>query len=104
MGAKIKAFFQGLWAKLHTDVADLWERDKAFLIAFGAIILALNFNKALIGILSASAKSLFNSTTAKTNAIEKQENADNAQANKLVDDANKLPNGEAPIGDDWNEK
>jgi len=102
MGAKLKAYLQTFYSKLTADVSDLWQRDKAFLVVFFAIIVALKFNSALISIISLSAKRLFNSTTATTNALQKEENSANDQANKLVEDANKLPNSEGNVNDDWN--
>jgi hypothetical protein len=102
MGTKLKAFLQAFWAKLHADLDDLWQRDKGFLLVFGAIILALKFNRILINLIVASSKSLFNSTVASTTQVQNQENTDNNQANQLVDNSNNLPGNETTITDDWN--
>lgn len=101
---KLKATLKAFWTKLTTDVGQLWQSDKAFLIAFGAIILAIKFHNILISLVVASARNLFNSTENKTSQIQNQENQANTQANQLVDDANKLPDSETSVNDDWNTK
>jgi hypothetical protein len=104
MGAKLKAYLRTFYSKLTTDVSDLWQKDKVFLAVFFAIIVALKFNSALINIISISARRLFNSTTAATDALQKEENSVNEQANKLVEDANKLSPSDEQVDDDWNQK
>jgi hypothetical protein len=102
MGSKIKARLQALWAKLNTDLRELWAKDKVFVILFGVILAIIKFRQGLIGLAVWSGKSLFNSTTTTTSNIQQQENQANNQANQLVDDANKLPSTETPVSDDWN--
>ena len=102
MGSKIKAWLQSLWLKLNTDLKALWKDDKVFIIAFAVIIAVIKFRQALIGILVASSKNLFNSTQKISDALQQKEKASNDQANQLVQDSEKLSDSEDPVTDDWN--
>lgn len=104
MFEKLKASLATLWAKLHTDVADLWQRDKAFLVAFGVIILVIKFREIAIDFLVSGGKKVFDKAQAQSDALQKQENNDNASADKLVEEAKTLTDSKTTVKDDWYEK
>lgn len=97
MFKKLKAF----WAKINSDINDLWEKDKGFLLLFGVIILVVKFRDILISLIVASSKRLFDKTQQQSDALKTKEDSDNAAADKLVEEANKLTNSNPPPGDDW---
>jgi hypothetical protein len=102
MFEKLKASAASLWAKLHADIADLWKRDKAFLVAFGAIILVIKFREIAIDFLVSSGQKLFTKAQAQSDALQKQETSDNTNANKLVEEAKKLTDSNPTVDDNWN--
>lgn len=104
MGAKIKAYLQALYVKLTTDVGQLWQTDKGFVILFGVVILAIKFHSILIDLIVSNSKAIFDSTKKTSDVLQKKEDDANAQANHLVENAKKLPESEVPIDDDWNKK
>ena len=99
MGNKLKA----LWTKVSGEVVDIWEKEKILLIALAAVILTIWFREALIAVIVLMGKRLYNSTKSATDALQKEENNANNQANQLVQDAKNIPDAPTP-GDDWNEK
>jgi len=102
--ASIKASAQGFWTKVTSDVNDLWEKDKGFVIAFGLIILAVKFREILINLIVSSGKALFQSAEKQNTDLDNQENNDNTTADNLVKKANQLPNDEKPVDPNWNQK
>jgi hypothetical protein len=88
--ASVKASLDALWAKLKTDVSVLWEKDKAFVILFGVVILGVKFREILISLIVASSKRLFDKTQKESDALLSQENDYNKQANDLVKKAEDL--------------
>ncbi|HXN74905.1 MAG TPA: hypothetical protein VN855_00250 [Candidatus Acidoferrum sp.] len=97
---KLKAF----WAKINSDVADLWQKDKAFVLLFGVLILIVKFREILISLIVANSKHLFDKAQKESDALQTQENTDNATAEKLEEDAKKLSDSNTPVDDNWNRK
>ena len=103
MGSKIKAALQAFWAKLNTDLSDVWKTEKWFVILFGTVMLIIKFRQAIINVIVFSSKLLFDSTQKKIDELQKDEDNANNQANQLVDDSNNTKPS-TDIGDDWNTK
>lgn len=102
--ASIKASAQGFWTKVTSDIDDLWEKDKGFVIAFGVIILAVKFREILIDLIVNSGKALFQNAEKQNTVLTNQEDSDNTAADNLVKQANQLPNYEKPVDPNWNQK
>jgi hypothetical protein len=102
MDQKLKAF----WAKINSSVADLWAKDKLFLILFGVLIVIVKFRDVFLSILINSAKRLFDNAQKKDAALSQEETADKTKANQLVQDAKDAPSKQKPVDADWykNEK
>jgi cbb3-type cytochrome oxidase subunit 3 len=101
---KVKSVLNSFWVKVTSDVNSLWEQDKAFVIAFGLIILAVKFREVLINLLVASGKAIFQNAETKNTKLADQEDSDDLSANTLIKQANSLPNSEKPVDDYWNKK
>lgn len=97
MGTKLLDSIKGFFS-------NLWSEHKLLLIAIVVVIVAIKFNNILIALLTMSAERLYNVTKTKTSKLETKENAENAEADKLVADAKKLGQADITAGDDWNEK
>lgn len=104
MGDKIKAVLQAFWLKLNTNLGELWQSSKWFVILFGIVILIIKFHTVLIDILISNANRIFSSATKTSDASQARENQDNQQANALIQDANSLPGQQKPIDENWNKK
>jgi hypothetical protein len=100
MGAKLKAF----WAKVTSDVGDLWEKDKGFVIAFGIIILGVKFRDIMISLITSSGKAIFNKAQATDATLAKQEDSDKTSAESLEQQANQTTNPQSEVTEDWNKK
>jgi len=109
MGTKLKALLNrisstlsGFWTKVNSDVADLWQKDKAFVVLFGAVILVIQFRQLLVNLIVSGSKALFNQTQTTSQAEQSKENADNTSAENLIQQAESLTNSNPPVTDDWN--
>jgi len=90
--------------KINSDIGELWEKDKWFVIIFGALILIIKFRDILIDILVNSGKNIEKNAENKDGKLAAQENQANQQANDLVKKAEQLPSQEQPVDDDWYKK
>jgi hypothetical protein len=104
MIANLKAILTTFWTKLHTDISELWDDNKIFVVVFGALILILKFREIFVDFLVSGGKALFNKVTNQTDALNNQENQDNASADALEQEAEKLINEDVNVPDDWYEK
>lgn len=104
MFAKIQTWLQAFKAKASQDWKDIWNGDKAFFFAAGAIVLIIKFREVLISILLSSMKHIEDESQTKDTDLVKKENTDNAAANSLVQQANEEPTKEKPVTDDWNKQ
>jgi hypothetical protein len=86
MIVQLKAF----WAKLNSDVGDLWQNSRSFLIIFGVLIIFLKFRDIALNLLISGAQRIFNNATNQSGADQKQENQDNQNADSLIDNAGKF--------------
>jgi hypothetical protein len=98
MGAKLKA----IWAKVNSDAADLWQRDKAFFVAFAALIAFVKFRDILINLMVALAKREYTGAQKQDAKLATQENQASTQADALAAQAAALPATETPVTEDWN--
>jgi hypothetical protein len=101
---KLNSLLSTFWAKLNTDVSELWNDSKFFVITFGVIIAVIKFREIIINFIIGNAKSIFNNAQNSSNADQNQENQDNSAAQQLINEANQLPNDEPPVSDDWFKK
>lgn len=101
---KVNAGISAFWAKLNSNIGDLWNESKLFLLVFGVIIVVIKFRQLLIDLIVSNSKTLFDNATKESDASQKKENEENDAANQLVKHAQELPDSEGPIGDDWNTK
>ena len=102
--AQLRASLGTFGTKIGSDIGDLWEKDKAFLLIFGAVILTVKFRDIMINLIVRGGQSLFNTTQASTDKLEKQEQDDNSAADKLVQEAGALSKSNPSVEDDWNTK
>lgn len=100
MDEKLKAF----WAKLNSDIADLWEKDKLFLIIFGVLILVIKFRSILIDLIISNSKTIFNDAKKEDANLKQQEDQANQAADQLVKHAEEIGKNEGTVTDDWNTK
>jgi hypothetical protein len=97
MLAKVKAFF----VTLKTQLADIWNRSKIFILAVGALIVALEFQKIKEALLVYAGKKEIQSDNKKDTVLADQENKANSQADALVQQAKDLPGQETQVKPDW---
>lgn len=99
--AKIQPILSTIGTKIHADIADLWEKDKAFLVIFGVIILSVKFRQIMISLLVSGGKLLFAKSQQTSETLEKQEANYNSSADKLVEQAKETVQSDTSVGDDW---
>src|SRR5882672_6409764 len=99
---KLKAF----WAKIESDAAELWEKDRLFFIAFIGLIAVAKFRDILIRLIVGSAKKLEDDTAKKDAVLLADENKANDQADALVKDAEQKAEDakNIPVNTDWYKK
>jgi hypothetical protein len=100
MGTRLKAF----WAKLNTDVSELWNNSKIFVVIFGIIIVILKFRNVFMDLIVANAKDIFKDASQQGSELQDQENQNNQEADQLISDANEIGKDQPPISPDWNTK
>jgi predicted lactoylglutathione lyase len=90
--------------KIKQDVSTLWEKDKIFLIVFGALILIAKFSSFMIDFYQALSKKEVDDATKQDAVLKAQEDANKAAADALVKQADDLGNQKTPVTEDWNVK
>jgi len=101
MLVKLKAIAATVWA----DVVDTYKRCKIILLAVGACIVYLEFNKIKEALLVSGEKKEMASDNKQDQALATKEKTENDAANVLVADANKLgQQSTTPVDPDWYEK
>lgn len=100
MGAKLKAFFAAIWA----DIVDTYKRSKLLLLAIGAVIVTLEFNRIKEALAIAAAKRVDKSAHTEDTQLATQEAQLNQQADAAVQQAAQETQNEAPVTDGWNKK
>jgi hypothetical protein len=98
------AQLKSLYAKADQDLKKLWNTDKMFLFAFGALVLFIKFRDILISLLVSSSKRIDTNAQKQDTKLAAQENQANTQANALAAQAAALPSTETPVSEDWNTK
>ena len=88
---KLKAFWNSMSLKAKLE-----------LLVATVVVFAVTYRNILMDLIAASAKRLMTQTQAKSDQLTKEENADNAAANTLVQQAADLPKTETTVTDDWN--
>jgi len=97
MLAKLKA----AWTIAKSQLADIWNRSKVFVITVGALILALEFQKIKEALLVYAGKKEIQKDKKEDQALATQEKTENAQADAMVKEAQQLPGQEPPVQPDW---
>jgi hypothetical protein len=93
------------WAKVNQDLKTLWNNNRIFLILLIPVILIIKFRSILIDIIVNASKQQIQNAQNKDAKLKGKEDQANAQANQLVDEANKLGSQERPPVDaDWYKK
>ena len=100
MLAKFKLFLSGL----ESPLLDIWNRSKIFLLAVGAAIVYLEWQKIKTAFLTLAAQKEMKSDDKQDQALSTQEDNNNKQADALVQQAQALPAQEPAVTDDWYEK
>lgn len=95
VGAKIKIFFNSLGGQL----LDIWNRSKIFLIAIGALLLALEFKKIKEALLLYAGKKEIQTDEKQDQVLADKEHKDSGDADKLVQKSK-----EESADDDWYKK
>lgn len=93
-----------IWETIKAQLADIWNRSKIFLLAILAIILAVEWNRIKIFVLNYLGQREIKSDEKKDSVLAAKESEDNAKADALIADAQKLPSQQTTISDDWNKK
>lgn len=97
---KLRAF----WAKINTDLQELWAKDKLFVAIFGMLILIVKFRNIAIDLLVSNGKQIANDAQKKDETLAAQENQDKAAADKLEEQAKEEPSKETTVDSDWYKK
>jgi hypothetical protein len=100
----MKAKLQVLLSTIGSQLADIWNRSKMFLLAIGAVLIALEWQKIKEALLVYAGQREIKKDKVEDANLAKQESAANTQADALVKDAESLPTQEKPVDDDWNKK
>lgn len=94
----------GFLEKLQMDPATLWKNHRGFLIGFGLLIVVIKFREVIIDFLVSNSKTILEGAKKQDATLRADENAANAAANKLIDDANKLSQNKPKVDEDWHKK
>ena len=100
MLAKLKVIAAAVWA----DIVDTYKRLKIVILAVGAALIYLEWNKISEAITLAQGKKELKTDEKKDQALAATEKSDNDKANALVQEAQQLPSTEKPVDDNWNKK
>jgi hypothetical protein len=93
MLSKLKA----LWTVVIAQLADIWNRSKMVLLAIGALIVTLEFQKLKEFLLVYAGKKELQADQTKSDTLGVQESSENKQADTLVAKA-----ANESVADDWN--
>ena len=99
---KIKAWLSDFNAKLKMDLADIWNKDKAFLFIFGLLILIVKFKDLWIDLLLNSSKKVENKANQEDGSLASKENQAEQESDDLVKKSEETK--DQPVNDDWYEK
>lgn len=100
-----------VWAKIKalcsiagSQLVDIWNRSKMYLLAILGIVLALEFRQLKEFFLAYSGKKEVQKDQQKDQQLKTEENTAIAQADALVKQAQQEPSKEEPVNDDWYKK
>lgn len=95
---------KSLFSDLKTEILDIWQKSKMYVLAGLALLIAFEFRKLKEYLLvRAGAQEIKKDTKEDAILADKEKDA-NTQADALVKQAEQLPTEEKPVGDDWNQK
>lgn len=97
----MKTKLTALWAIVLAQLADIWNRSKMFLLAIGAIVVAIEWQKLKEWLMINAGKKELQKDQKQDQALATTETADNKQADALVQQADALPGQEQPVKPDW---
>lgn len=99
--ASIKASLGALWARLTADLGSLWEKDRIFLFVFGVIIVLAKGASFMVDYYANKSKKEMDAATKENAVLQAQENADDKQADSLIQQADALPGKETKVDENW---
>lgn len=97
MGAKLNA----LWATVKSELGDMWQKSKMWILAAVAIVIALEWRKLKEKWLVNAGNKQIQSSNKQDQALASQEKIDNAGAEALIKEAAELPAEAPPVQTDW---
>jgi hypothetical protein len=97
----MKAKLQALLSTIGSQLADIWNRSKMFLLAIAALVIALEWEKLKEFMLVYMGQKEIQKDQKTDQKLSAQESSENTQANTLVQQAQQLPSTEQPISEDW---
>ena len=97
----MKAKLLAILTAVKNDLLDTWQRCKILILAIGALILALEFQKLKEFLLVYFGQRQLKSDQKQDAKLATQENDDNQKADALVKEAQSLPSQETPVTDEW---
>ena len=102
MLAKIKIFLSKAWTTIRTQIADIWNRTKIFILAIAALIIAFEWQKLKAYLLVKSGQQEMKKDNAEDQTLAAKETQANNAANALVQKSSQESANDKPITDDWN--
>lgn len=93
-----------IWNVVVNQAKDVWNRSKVVIVAIGAIILALEYQKIKEWVIAYLGQKEMDNSKKQDIQLEAKEDTDNNKANALIEDAKNLPSQEKPVTADWNKK
>jgi hypothetical protein len=97
----MKAKLQALWAGLKSQLLDIWNRSKMFLLAGLAVAIYLGWNSLKEMVLAYFGKKEIQKDNKEDTSLKAKEDSANNQADALVKESNDLPSKEKPVSEDW---
>lgn len=95
---------QALKDKVKNLFSSLWNSNKLYFYLIGTVLIIIKFRELLINMLVSSSKVIFSSSQKKDDLLSSQEKTDNKEADRLVEEASKLPSEEKPVDENWYKK
>ena len=93
-----------IWTTFKTQLSDIWNRSKVFILAIVGLILALEFQRLKESLLVWMGERQIKSATKQDTTLAATEKKDSQAADVLVAQAQELPSQEQPVTEDWYKK
>ncbi len=92
---------QAIWTIAKSQLADIWNRSKIFILAVLAFIVAIEYDKIKEYILLYLGQKQIDSDKKEDSTLAANEKVANDQANALVQDAQQLSSQKKPVDVNW---